>query len=101
MKKLWDKLKLRWGIENNLQVAVILLVFAVTGFSFLYINPFIDHLLGIEASDPFWIKALVFIVIVLPVYNVLLIFWGTLFGQYRFFRNFVVRFFKRITFRNK
>jgi len=98
MKKFWQKLKKRWGIENDWQVAVILLVFTLTGFSFLFINPLIDRLLGLTEEDPFWIKAVVFVIITLPVYNILLIIWGTLLGQHKFFKNFIVRFFRRLLF---
>jgi len=98
MKKFWQKLKKRWGIENDWQVAVILLIFTLTGFSFLFINPLIDRLLGLTEEDPFWIKAVVFVIITLPVYNILLIIWGTLLGQHKFFKNFIVRFFRRLLF---
>ncbi|NOX84898.1 MAG: prolipoprotein diacylglyceryl transferase [Chlorobi bacterium] len=96
-----EKLKKRWGISGTGQVLVILAVFAVTGFSFIYVNRFIDSLLGMTENTPFWLKALVFIVILLPVYNLLLLAWGTVFGQYRFFSNFIKRFFSRLFFRKK
>ncbi|MEJ2596157.1 MAG: prolipoprotein diacylglyceryl transferase [bacterium] len=96
MKNFWQKLKKRWGIENDWQVAIILLVFALTGFTFLYVRPWIDRLFGLSPEDAFWLKALVFIVILLPVYNILLIIWGTLLGQYKFFRNFIIKFFSRM-----
>jgi hypothetical protein len=101
MKKFWQKLKARWGIDNDWQVAVILLVFALTGFSFVYISPLIEGILGIKEEDPFWLKTLVFILILLPAYNILLIIWGTLLGQHLFFRNFIIRFFSRIFFIKK
>jgi len=98
MKNFWEKLKLRWGIESDWQVALILLVFTLTGFSFLFVSPLIEHLLGVSEDDPFWLKALVFVLIMLPAYNILLIVWGTLLGQYTFFKNFIVKFFKRLFF---
>jgi hypothetical protein len=98
MKNFWEKLKLRWGIESDWQVALILLVFALTGFSFLFISPWIEHLLGVSEDDPFWLKVVVFILIMLPVYNLLLLIWGTLLGQFKFFKNFIVKFFKRMLF---
>ncbi len=98
MKKFWQKLKTRWDIESDFQVFMILLVFSLTGFSFLFINPLIDQLLGISEDDPFWLKAVVFVLIVLPVYNLLLIIWGTLLGQFTFFKNFIIKFFKRLLF---
>jgi len=101
MKDILEKLKKRWGISGTGQVLVILAVFAITGFSFLYVNRFIDDLLGMSENTPFWLKALVFVVILLPVYNLLLLAWGTLFGQYRFFSNFIKQFFFRLFFRKK
>ena len=96
MKKFWEKLKIRWGIESDWQVAIILLVFTLTGFSFLFVRPLIDKLFGLSEADPFWLKAIVFIVLVLPVYNIMLIIWGTLLGQHKFFKNFIIKFFGRI-----
>ena len=98
MKKFWQKLKVRWGIESDWQVAIILLVFSLTGFTFLFISPYIDQLFGLSDKDPMWLKIVVFIVVTLPIYNLLLIIWGTLLGQYRFFKNFIVKFFKRLLF---
>jgi len=98
MKNLWEKLKKRWDIESNWQVAIILVAFSLTGFSTLYVHKLIDQLLGIDESSPFIYKLLVFIIIVLPVYNILLLIYGTLLGQYKFFKNFIIKFFKRLLF---
>lgn len=98
MKNFWEKLKLRWDIESDWQVAIILLVFTLTGFSFLFVSPWVEGLLGIVEEDPFWLKALVFIIVLLPLYNILLLVWGTLLGQFKFFKNFIVKFFKRLLF---
>jgi hypothetical protein len=89
MNKLIDILRKRWGVTSAFQVVIILIVFAVTGFSTLYVHRFIDHLLGIGKEDPFWLKALVFIVIILPLYTVLLYIWGFLVGQRKFFTTFI------------
>jgi len=102
---IWNKLKKRWGISNNFQVAHILVVFAVTGFSTLFAHNYIDHLLGIEEDDSFWIKLVVFIVIVLPLFNTLLFFWGIVLGQRKFITAFIKLklnlFFKIFRFKNK
>ena len=98
MKKFWQKLKLRWDIESDRQVAIILLAFTLTGFSTLYVHHLADELLGIEEKGPFIYKVLVFVVIVLPVYNILLLVYGSLLGQYKFFKNFIIKFFSRIFF---
>lgn len=98
MKKFWQKLKKRWGIESDWQVAVILVVFSLTGFSFLPVHRYINQILGITPEDPFWIKLIVFVIILLPLYNLLLLIWGTILGQGKFFRRFIIRFFSRILF---
>ena len=98
MRKFWEKLKKRWNIESDWQVAIILLAFTLTGFSTLYVHKLVDQMLGIDESSPFIYKVLVFIVIVLPVYNILLIIYGSLLGQYKFFKNFIIQFFSRIFF---
>lgn len=90
MKSIWQKLKTRWGISSNFQVAVILLVFALTGFSTLFSHNYIDGLLGIDDDTAFWIELLVFVLLILPVFNMFLIIWGTLLGQ----RKFIVKFIK-------
>ena len=87
---MWNKLKKHWGISSDLQVVHILVVFAVTGFSTLFVHNYIDHLLGIEEDDSFWLKLVVFIIIILPLFNMLLFFWGVVLGQ----RKFVTRFIK-------
>lgn len=87
---IWLKLKKRWGISSNSQVAVILLAFALSGFSTLYSHRYIDKLLGITDDTSFWIELLVFVILILPIYNTFLIIWGTILGQ----RKFVIKFIK-------
>ena len=89
------RLKERWGVKSNTQVIVILIVFAVTGTTsaklakplceFLHIYPDNFH------PILYWT---IRILIILPIYNVLLIIIGTLFGQYTFFKRFLLRTFR-------
>lgn len=91
-----QKLKKRWGINSGFQVIIILIVFSCTGFSVLYVEERILHLFNLNQSDTWWAAILVFILITLPVYNVLLLIYGFIFGQFKFFWNFEKRFFGRI-----
>jgi hypothetical protein len=93
-----DRLKQRWGIKSSFQVVIILVVFASTGFSVLYAEELIFELLGIPAENSWWVRGLLFVFITLPLYNLLLLFWGFIFGQFRFFWNFEKRFFGRMMF---
>ncbi|HBX66800.1 MAG: prolipoprotein diacylglyceryl transferase [Balneola sp.] len=91
-----QKLKERWGISSNMQVFVILIVFSCTGFTALYARRFIFDLLGIAENDPFWFKAIVWLVTILPLYNIVLLIYGALFGQWDFFWGFFKKMISRL-----
>lgn len=93
---LMQRLQKRWGVTSVGQVIVILLVFSLTGSSLLYAKkPFYD-LAGITPESPFWMRSLAFVFIALPLYQVLLLFFGTLLGQFRFFWEFEKKMFYRL-----
>ncbi len=87
--EIWNKLKARWGVETNFQVVIILIVFSLTGFSTLYAHNFIDYLLGVNNDTQLWIKIIIFIFLVLPIFSLLLFIWGTLLGQRKFVTEFL------------
>ncbi|MBC36079.1 MAG: prolipoprotein diacylglyceryl transferase [Bacteroidetes bacterium] len=91
-----ERLKNRWGIYSTFQVIIILIVFSLTGFSTLYIEKKVIDLLNIDTSGQWWVAVLIFIFITLPIYNVVLLVYGAIFGQFKFFWNFEKRFFGRI-----
>ena len=84
--------KQRWNITSNFQMIIILIVFAITGSTAAYIaKPFLA-LLGItKTSVSLWLYYPLYIIIILPIYKVLLVFIGTLFGQHQFFYAFVLK----------
>ena len=86
------KLKERWGITSNFQIVIIFIVFGITGTVSAYISgPFTDFIIG--ESDIHWlIILLIRILILTPIYQVLLLLFGYIFFQYRFFYNFVKKF---------
>ena len=86
-----DKLKQRWQVKSALQVVLILLVFTCTGSSIIPLK----HLLGINSDATLGARVL-FYIGVLPIYNIMLLAYGFIFGQFRFFLNFEKKFFKRI-----
>ncbi|MBU1013011.1 MAG: prolipoprotein diacylglyceryl transferase [Bacteroidetes bacterium] len=91
-----QKLKKRWGIQSGLQVIIILIVFSCTGFSVLYVEDLILELINLNHSNNWWIAILIFLLITLPLYNALLLIYGFIFGQFKFFWNFEKRFFGRM-----
>jgi amino acid transporter len=92
-----EKLKNRWGLKNGWHIVVILAVFACTGFSILYLKRYLSELAGLGQESAMWAKWLFSLFVVLPLYQVVLLIYGWLFGQFDFFWNFEKRFFGRIT----
>ena len=89
-------IKNRWGIESDFQFITILIVFAITGSTSLLISgPILDFINLKQLITVNWVYWLVRIIIIFPIYQLLLIVIGSLFGQYKFFKNFIKRMFKK------
>ena len=79
-----EKMKEKWGLTSIFQVVLILIVFAITGMTIVWIRPIIFKLLGIENAEG-WLKTISYLVLVFPLYQVLLLLYGFIFGQFNFF----------------
>jgi len=89
-----QRLQQRWNMKNAWQVVVILFVFACTGFTVLWLKrPTLHLLFGDEI--PRWAMT-VYYILILPIYNLILLFYGFVFGQFHFFLEFEKRSFRRI-----
>lgn len=85
------KLQVRWKLKNITQVLVVLLVFACTGFTVLFLKkPIVGYFN--PANDNIWFSV-AYYALILPVYNVILLFYGFIFGQFSFFWEFEKRMF--------
>jgi hypothetical protein len=80
------RLRRRWGVSTG-QVFVILLVFACTGFTVMFLKRPVVALLAGEGEQSL-LLGVAYYVLVLPLYNAILLAYGTLFGQFRFFWDF-------------
>ena len=91
------KLKQRWGIESNWQLFVILLVFSVTGYSSLVIAKPILNIVGLsqETTNP-WVYRPLWLLLIFPFYQVLIVLYGWLFGQFKFFWDFEKKMLRRM-----
>lgn len=79
------ELKKRWKIESNFQLTIVFIVFAITGSASAWISKPVCVWLGILKEDfGFW-HTPVRLLIVLPLYQILLVIIGFLFGQFQFF----------------
>ena len=94
------KFKKKWGINSNFQLIIILLVFSITGSLALWIAKPLLNVLGLtkELSSP-WVFWPIRILIIFPIYQILILIIGTLFGQFRFFWNFEKKMLIRLGFK--
>lgn len=76
--------KERWNIKSNWQLFVIIVVFAVTGSSAAYLSKPILAAFNISKENP-WEYYPLYIILIFPVYQLLLVSFGFLFGQFNFF----------------
>jgi hypothetical protein len=90
-----EKLKGRWNLTSTWQVVIVLVVFACTGTTVLIIKRPLFAWWFPEGEKPIW-ASITYYILILPVYNVFLLFYGFVFGQLKFFWEFEKRFFKRI-----
>jgi MFS family permease len=94
---LFKKLEKKWILDNKWEMIRVFIVFAVTGSSSLYVGRPIIKLMGItkENLNPviYWI---LFIIIGLIFYQILLVTFGWLFGQFKFFWEFEKKMLRRM-----
>src|SRR5262245_11141949 len=89
-----DRLTVRWGVAPSWG-SIILLGFACTGFTVMFLKrPLVAWVAG-DGEAPVWFTVLYY-VLILPFYNLLLLIYGGLLGQFRFFWEFEKRFFRRL-----
>jgi len=89
---IWQRMKTKWQIESNYQLAIIMVVFGLTGFTSAYLKTLIFQWMGMNSDTPVWARTLILLLLLIPLYKALLIIYGTIFGQFRFFKNFIMRF---------
>lgn len=90
-----ERLRARWKLKSAGQVVVVLLVFACTGFTVVYLKGPVLRL--VAGEPPFSTTAtIIYYVLILPIYNIILLAYGFLFGQFRFFWEFEKRFVRRL-----
>ena len=93
---LFKLLEKKWIITYRWEIIRIFIVFAITGSSSVLIGKPIIALLGItkENLNPF-VYWFLYIIIGLIFYQILLVFFGWLFGQFQFFWEFEKKMLRR------
>lgn len=96
---LFKKLYTRWRVTQRWQLIAMFLVFAVTGSSAGKLSNPCMELVGLaKETTNGWTYWPVRILLIFPVYQVLLVIFGWIFGQYAFFRDFAIKMVSRIGF---
>ena len=95
-----NRLKEKWGITSNFQIIIILLVFSITGSIAVWIAKPVLSLVGLdkEVVSP-WLFWPIRIFIIFPIYQILIVIIGTLFGQFKFFWGFEKKMLSRLGFK--
>jgi len=85
----------RWWWEK----IVMCVVFAITGSTTaFFVRPFIEKILHLEGSlwNGPWSYRVAYVVTITPIYSILLVVIGTLFGRHAFFKKFAKRMWTRM-----
>lgn len=93
MLKKW---KQKWKIESNFQLVIILVIFSITGSAALIVRKGMFQLMGIGADTSMWIKVPLYVLIIFPAYQILLVLIAAIFGQFRFAWEFEKKMWSRI-----
>ncbi len=94
---IFEKLEKKWQVNYRWELINIFLVFAITGSSSVFISRPLIKLAGINKENlPTFAYWSLYIIIGFIFYQVLLVFFGWLFGQHKFFWNFEKKMLRRI-----
>lgn len=88
-----ERLAKRWGVSPKR--VLVMLVFALTGFTVMFLKRPLVGLFTENGEQPLLFTVLYYILI-LPFYNLLLLAYGALLGQFAFFWEFEKKFFRRL-----
>jgi hypothetical protein len=101
----FKKLKEKWDVKSNFQFLIIFIVFGITGSSSVVVADPIMEVLGILpvyfediflGNVVYWMLR---ILVIFPVYQILLLLFGILFFQFKFFWNFEKKILSRMGFK--
>ncbi|KOH45838.1 DUF6787 family protein [Sunxiuqinia dokdonensis] len=92
---MFKRLKEKWEVESNLQLAIIFLVFSLAGSGALVIRKLVFHWINYSPDWPFLLSALTYVLTIVPAYQLMLIVFGALLGQFSFFWKFEKKLLRR------
>ena len=97
---LFKKLERKWILDYRWEMIRVFIVFSITGSSSVFIGKPIMALIGITKENlnttVYWI---LYIVVGIIFYQIMLVFFGWLFGQFKFFWEFEKKMLSRFGFK--
>ncbi len=94
-----QKLKERWHLHTTWDVIAVLIVFSLAGSTSLFVKKPVFALFEIDKETmPTLNYVLSYIIVFMPSYQMLFLFWGLVFGQWKFVWFFEKKIFKRFLY---
>ena len=92
-----DKLILIFKAKSLFHLFTIFIIFGISGSLSVFISGPLINYLNIESLIPYYpLYLIIRILIIFPIYQLVLIIVGSLFGQYKYFLEFEKKFLKRL-----
>ncbi len=91
-----ERLQAKWGMGSLWDVGIVLLVFALTGTSAVWVKVQLYAWLNLGEALGLAERILFFLCITLPTYQTLLLIYGFIFGKFSFFWEKEKKMFSRI-----
>lgn len=82
------KLKKKWGIKSNIQLITIFIVFSITGSLSVLLGAPLLEIFNPKITDNIILYIILRIILIFPIYQILILLVGWLFGQFKFFWSF-------------
>ncbi len=80
-----QRLQEKWSLSSYWQVVAVLVVFSLAGSSVVALRKWLFAVLGYTDQTAMWLKVTTYLAFVFPAYQVLLLFYGFILGQFHFF----------------
>jgi len=94
MSSWFKNLESKWNVSGK-QLIIILIVFSLTGTTILLLKrPIVAYFA--PNGEKSVLFTIIYLILILPIYNVFLLIYGFLLGQGKFFWEYEKKFFKRI-----
>lgn len=98
MKSFWEKLKVKWNIDTDRRLAWIFVIFAITGSSIGFVRRPVTQFFFDKSTygELAWYELVLTIIMVYYIYQVLLFCIGSILGEHKFVKWFVLKMNKRM-----